>query len=329
MTVLRTASRTLLALVASLLLPLMSAAAQDYPNRAIRVIVPYPAGGPVDTLARALGDSFGKRNGQGFIVESRPGANTSLGAMACKASDPDGYTICLLASTTLSINPFLYSDLRYTSADLAPITNIGASRAVLMLHNSVPAKNLAELVEWSKKNPEKMNYGSFGVGGETHLMMEWLKNKTGAQITHVPFQGFAPALVAFERGDIQIMVPVSIPPIIDRINNGQAKGIMILSDGRNDNLPAIPSTIELGLPPIGFQTWFGMFAPAGTPKDRIDKMNRELRAIVADKDFSQKFLVGAGLMPVTNSPEEFKAFLAEDYVKAGELVKVSGVKLTP
>ena len=302
-------------------------AAQDFPNRPVRAIIPFPPGGPVDTLARALGEGFRERTGQGFVVENKPGANTSLAANACKASDPDGYTLCFLASTTVSINPWLYKDLRYTSADLAPVTNIAATRAVFMTPPSIPGSTLADIVEYSKKNPEKMNYASFGVGGETHLMMEWLKKKTGAEITHVPFQGFAPALVAFDSGDINVMIPVAIPPILDRIREGKAKAIMILGDSRANTLPGVPAVGDLGLPPIGFNTWFGMFAPAGTPKERIEKLSAELRAIVGQKALSEKYLDAGGMVSVTGTPDEFRAFLAKDYIAAGELVKVSGVRL--
>ena len=302
-------------------------AAQDFPIRSLKVIVPFPPGGPVDTLARALGEGFRERTGQTFVVENKPGANTSVAAVACKGSEPDGYTLCLLASTTLSINPHLYDDLRYTSGDLAPVTNIAGTRAVFMIPPNIPGKTLPDVVEWSKKNPDKMNYASFGVGGETHLMMEWLKKKTGAQITHVPFQGFAPALIAFDRGDIQVMIPVTIPPILDRIAEGKAKAIMIVGDARAMTLPDTPAVGDLGLPPIGFNTWFGMFAPAGTPKDRIEKLSADLRAIVQQKTFAEKYLDAGGMVSMVNTPDEFKSFLVKDYLAAGELVKVSGVKI--
>jgi tripartite-type tricarboxylate transporter receptor subunit TctC len=304
------------------------AAAQEFPDRPMRVIVPYPAGGPTDTLARALGEGFRQRTKHGFVVENKPGANTSLGAMACKGSEPDGYTVCLLASTTLSINPHLYPNLKYTPADLAPVSNVATTRAVFLVHKDVPIKTLAEFVAWTKKNPEKMNYASFGVGGETHLMVEWLKNKTGAMITHVPFTGFAPAIQSFDRGDIQVMVPIAVPPILDRIEKKQAVALMILGDNRAGNLPDVPSVRDLGLPSIGFQTWFGIFVPAGTPPDRIEKLSATIRAIVGQKEFVDKFLTGSGFVPAANTPAEFKAFLAKDYIAAQELVKISGVKLT-
>ncbi len=303
------------------------ASAQTYPDRPIKLIVPFPAGGPTDALARALGEGFRQRAGQMFVVESRPGANTSIAAQACKAAEPDGYTLCMLASTTLSVNPHLYNDLRYTSADFAPITNIASAASVFMLRNDVPAKNLAEFVEWSKKNPTKANYGSFGVGGETHLMAEWLNKKTGANMTHVPFTGFAPALIAFDSGEIQVMMPVAIPMIIDRIHGGQAKGLFIIGDKRLTVLPELPSLPELGLPPIEFVVWFGMFAPAGTPKAIIDKVSAVLREVVADREFQAKYITASGFTAATNTPEEFKAFLVKDDVKAAELVKTSGVKL--
>jgi tripartite-type tricarboxylate transporter receptor subunit TctC len=300
---------------------------QTFPDRPIKVIVPFPAGGPVDTLARSLGQGFQQRTGQQFIVESRPGANTSLGGLACKQSPPDGYTLCLLASTTVSLNPHLYKDLRYTPADLAPVTNIAVSRAAFLVHKSVPVTTVAEFVAWSKKHPDKMNYASFGVGSETHLMVEWFKKQTGAQMTHVPFQGFAPAIQAFDRGDIQVMIPVIVPPILHRIQTKEANPLFILNDNRAANIPDTPSARDIGLPPIGFETWFGMFTPAGTPMDRIEKLSEVLRSVVADKEFSDKILIGAGLVPSTNTPQAFKTFLETDFVKAGELVKTSGVTL--
>jgi tripartite-type tricarboxylate transporter receptor subunit TctC len=320
--------RMIIAAIAGLAaMPANPARAQEFPNRSIKVIVPYPAGGPTDILARALGDGFRERTGQSFVIENKPGANTSVGAMACKASDPDGYTLCFLASTTLSVNPHLYSDLRYASADLAPVTNIAAAQAAFLLHKSVPANTFAEAVEWSKKNPDKMNYGSFGVGGETHLMAEWLNKQSGMRSTHVPFAGFAPALVALDRGDIQVMFPVVIPPIIERIKKGDVKPILIMGDSKHDLLPDAPTIPQIGLPPVGFTVWFGMFTPAGAPKDRIEKLSAELRAVMANRSFIDKYITAFGMTPVTNTPDAFKAFLAQDYVKAGELVKISGVKL--
>ncbi len=302
-------------------------AAQTYPDHPIRLIVPFPAGGPTDALARALGEGFRQRTGQLFVVDSRPGANTAIAGQDCKAAAPDGYTLCMLASTTLSVNPHLYRDLHYTPADFAPIANIASAVAVFMVRNDVPARTFAEFVDWSKKNPAKANYGSFGVGGETHLMAEWLNKKSGADMTHVPFTGFAPALVAFDGGEIQVMMPVAIPMIIDRIRNGQAKGLFVVGDKRLDVLPELPTIPELGLPPIGFTVWFGMFAPAGTPKDIIEKVSAILRDIVADKAFQARYITASGMVAVTSTPDAFAAFLKTDDAQAKALVETSGVTL--
>lgn len=305
-----------------------AAVAEIFPSRPIRLIIPYPAGGPVDVLGRGLGEWFRQRTGQGFIIEPRPGANTALAGAACKEAPTDGYTLCLLASTTVSINPNLYANLRYSHTDLAPVTNIAISRAVLLLHRDVPANNLNDLILWSKKYPEKMNYGSFGAGSETHLVMEWLKNKTGAQITHVPFQGLAPALQAFDRGDVQVFMPTATPSTMELIASGKAKPILVLSDTSSDKLPNTPAITEVGLPPLGVQTWFGMFAPAGTSRAHVSRLSAELRAIVSDQNFSDRFVRGIGLIPEVNTPAGFATFLERDRVNARRLVETSGVKLS-
>ncbi len=315
------------ALALAAFLPEAGIAQSNFPDRQIKVIIPYPAGGAVDILARGLGEAFRQRTGQGFVVETRAGANTALAAMACKGSAPDGYTLCLLASTTMSLNPHLYKSLRYSSADVMPVTNIALSRAIFLLHKDVPANNFSEMVAYSKSHPEKMNYGSFGVGGETHLIMEWLKTKTGLQITHVPFTGFTPAQQAFDRGDIQVFIPPAVPAVMEKIELKQAKAIMVLGDKRSGNLPDLPAIPDLGLPPVGIQTWFGMFVPAGTPAPLVEKLSAELRAIVNTKEFADKFITGIGLIPEANTPAEFKAFLEKDYANAAELVSLTGIKL--
>lgn len=317
------------ALLAALAGPFCAApaSAQGWPDRAIKLITPYPAGGAVDILARALGEAMRQRTGHGFVVEARAGANTALAANACKTSAADGYTLCLLASTTMSLNPHLYKNLRYTAKDMKPVTNIALSRSVVLLNKDIPARTFAEVVAWSKAHPEKMNYASFGVGGETHLIMEWIKKQTGAQITHVPFAGFTPAQQAFDRGDIQIFIPPAVPAIVEKVTQGQARAIMALSDNPSPMMPDLPTIPQSGLPRVGTQTWFGMFAPAGTPDDVVEKASAELRAIVADKAFADKFILGIGLVPETNTPSDFASFLERDFQNAAELVKLTGVTL--
>ena len=305
-----------------------AAAAQEFPSRPIRVIVPFAPGGPVDVLARALGEGFATRTGQTFIVENRPGANTSIGAAACKGADADGYTICLLTNSTISINPFLYSNLSYDPVkDLEPVTNVVLAQQLMLLHNSVPARTFAELAAYSKDNPDKLNYGSFGVGGDTQLVIEWLKAKTGARMTHVPFPGAAPALVAFERGDVHVLYLVAGPLVVDKVRAGQAKGLVVSGRTRNPNLPDVPSFPEAGLPVLEFDTWFGMLAPARTPAERIEKISRELGEVIGMQTFQDKYVRTNGYVSAAGTPAHFRAFLADDRKRGEDLVKVSGVKI--
>ena len=175
--------------------------AQDkFPTRPVTVIIPLSAGGAIDVFARALGKAFEERTGHGFVIENRPGANTIVAANACKSARPDGYTICLLTRSTISLNPALYKKLSYDPlTDFEPVTNLLFGQQVIILSKNVPVKTFAEFVEYSKKNPNKLNFGSFGIGGDTHLIVEWLKHKTGAKITHIPYKGAAHAMLAFKR----------------------------------------------------------------------------------------------------------------------------------
>lgn len=305
------------------------AVAQTFPDRPVHVIVPFAPGGPVDVLARALGEGFRERTGQTFIVENKPGANTSIAATACKRADPDGYTICFLTASTVSINPFLYADLPYDPVkDLAPVTNVVTAQQLLLVNKSVPAGTFMELAKYSRANPNKLNYGSFGVGGDSHLVIEWMKAKADAKMTHVPFGGAAPALVAFDGGDIQVLYLVATPPIVEKVKSGQANGMLVSGKKRNPNLPQTPSFLEAGLPVQDFETWFGMFAPSRTPKDRLEKVSRELAAVIKSEAFDSKYLRSAGYVGVGNTPDDFATFLVEDRRRAEDLVKVSGVKVT-
>ena len=175
--------------------------------------------------------------------------------------------------------------------------------------------------------PTKLNFGSFGVGGDSHLVFEWLKVKTGAQMTHIPYGGAAPALVAFERGDAHLLYPVASPAVIERIQSGLAKPIAVPEGQQAATLPGVPSFSASGLPPYNAKTWFGAFAPAGTPKARVEELSRHLIAVIKSQTFHDRFLKLGGYDPVGNTPEEFRKFLEEDRARGEELVKLSGVKL--
>ena len=322
------AGKRLAATVGALALIVSAAAAQDFPSKPVRVIVPFPPGGPTDVLARALGEGFRERTGQSLVVDNKPGGGTAIGATACKNAEPDGYSFCLLTASTISLNPFLYTTLSYDPPkDLEPLTNVVFTQQVMILHRSVPVNTIGELIAYSKANPSMLNFGSFGVGGDSHLVFEWLKVKTGAQMTHIPYGGAAPALVAFERGDAHLLYPVASPAVLERIKSGLAKPIAVPEGQQAATLPGVPSFSASGLPPYNAKTWFGAFAPAGTPKARIEALSRHLAAVIKSQTFHDRFIKLGGYDPVGNTPGEFRKFLEEDRARGEELVKLSGVKL--
>jgi tripartite-type tricarboxylate transporter receptor subunit TctC len=309
-----------------------SALAQaGYPNAPIRVIIPLAPGGAIDVMVRALGKAFEQRNPYGFIVESRPGANTIIAANACKSTAADGYTICLLSSSTVSINPSLYKSLSYDPIkDFEPITNVAFADQVLVLNNKVPVKDWKELVDYSKKNPDKLNFGSFGLGGDTHLIVEWLKQESGARITHVPYKGASESMMAFASNDVQVLyLIVGNMDLVRQINEGEVKGLLVPGARRSALIPKVPSFAEMGLTSeaADYQTWFGMFAPKGTPPEIVKKLNAELSAIVSSRLFADQNLTPRGFRPVGNSSADFAKFIVEDAKRAKILVDMSGIKL--
>jgi tripartite-type tricarboxylate transporter receptor subunit TctC len=300
---------------------------EDFPARPVRVIVPYAPGGPADILARVVGNGYRDRTGQPFIVENRPGGNMGIGAAACAKAKPDGYTICLLPMTAVSLSPHLYLNLPYEPLkDLEPITNLEFSRQVVLMNSSVPANNIKELVEYSKQNPEKLNYASFGIGSESHLVIEWIMKSTGARLTHIPYPGAAPGMIAFERGDVHLFFLVASPHILELIQSGKAKGLMVPGTARNPKLPDVPTYSEAGMPVLELRNWFGMFAPAGTTAPIIDKLNSDIIAVLRSSSYQDSYVRVNDADVVGNSPAEFKAFLQKDRERAGDLVRISGVK---
>ena len=326
--------RSLRAVALTAVLSVCAAAASaqtSYPSAPVRVIIPLAPGGAIDVMVRALGRAFEQRTGHGFVVESRAGANTIIAANACKAAAPDGGTICLLSRSSISINPALYRNLSYDPLrDFEPITNLAFAHQVLILNKNVPVNDFRELVDYSKRNPDKLNFGSFGVGGDTHLVQEWLVRQTGARMTHIPFKGASDAMLAFKAGDIQmIYLIVGNPDIARQIDAGEVKGLLVPGAKRNPLVPSVPSFAEAGLSgdETAFETWFGMFAPKGTPAAIVRKLNAELAAIVRTPEFADQYLVSKGFSPVGNSGEELARFIVEDQKKGRQLVEISGARL--
>lgn len=316
-----------LALLVSAGLMCQAQAQSAFGNRPIRIIMPYAAGGPWDVMVRALAKSVGEKYSQDVIVDNRPGANTIVGATACKNATPDGYTVCLLSMSSMMLNPLQHKTLAYDpAADFAPVTKIAYVDHVVVMSKSVAANTLKELVEYSKANPNKLNYASNGVGGDAHLLIEWIKAKTGAQITHVPFQGMAPALMAIEGDHVHMLSLTPGSALVDRIMKGEMKALLVDSNKRLPILPDTPSIEEAGLPPFLARTWLGFYAPKDTPKDIITILNREFASVINDKDFQNKFLLPSGFDPVGGPPEELASYMRNTKAAAVEIVKYSGIE---
>jgi len=306
-------------------------AQEKYPSRPVRIIVPLPPGGAIDVFARALGREFEARTGASFVVENRAGANTILAANACKNAAPDGYTFCLLTRSTISINPEIYRKLSYDPLkDFEPVTNAFFGQQIIILNKDVPVNTFKELVEYSKKYPDKLNFASMGLGGDTHLLMEWLKKVSGAQIAHVPYKGYPEAMTSFKAGDVQLIALLGGNPDLARqIREGEVKGLLLPGSKRSDLVPGVPTFAESGLlgDDTAFAPWFGFFAPKGTPKEFVEKMSSEVSAIMANAEFREKYLTANALTPVGSKPEDFAKFLVSDRKAAAEFVAISGVKL--
>jgi tripartite-type tricarboxylate transporter receptor subunit TctC len=329
---LRKLSFALAGVAAALCLSAPAAHAQaKYPNRPVKIIVPLPPGGAIDVFVRGLGKEFETRTGQSVVVENRAGANTILAANACKSAAPDGYTFCLLTRSTVSINPEIYRKLSYDPLkDFEAVTNGFFGQQIVILNKNVPVKTLAELVDYSKRNPDKLNFASMGLGGDSHLIMEWLKHETGAQVTHVPYKGFPEAMTSFKANDVQmIALLVGNPDLARQIRDGEVKGLLLPGSKRSNLVPDVPTFAESGLTgdETKFTPWFGFFAPKGTAKEHVDFMSAEINAIMAIPDFKERFLTSKGLEAAGTKPDAFAKFLVSDRKAAAELVAISNVKL--
>jgi len=309
----------------------LASAQEKFPSRPLKIIVPLQAGGAIDLFARSLGKEFETRTGVGVVVENRAGANTIIAANACKSAPPDGYTVCILSRSTVSINPEIYRKLSYDPlVDFDPITNAFFGQQIIILNKNVPVNSFAELVDYSKQNPDKLNFASMGLGGDSHLLMEWLKYTTGAKIAHVPFKGFPEAMTSFSGNSVQIIaLLVGNPDLARQVVAGEVKGLLLPGSKRSQLVPDVPTFAEAGLraKDTTFMPWFGLFAPKGTPVEIVNKLNAEFNAIMDIPEFRQRFLLANGFLPAGSKPDEFAKFLIADRKDAAEIVAISGVKL--
>ena len=314
--------RTLLAVA----LALVSAAAQaQYPNRPVRVIVAAQTGGP-DIVARVVAAELQAQMGQPFVVENQGGANGIVGATTVAKSAPDGYTL-LVYSSGFVINPAVHKTLPYdTEKDFTPVTNLVSNGGLFFaVANSLPVKSLQEFVDYAKKSPTPLAYSTPGVGNTWHLAMELFNSMNGLKMTHVPYKGGGPATAALSSGEVQVMF-ASPAPLMPHFKSGRVRVLAFTSDKRHPAAPDVPTTAEAGMPQYRHDGgWFGMFAPANTPADIVEKLWREVQIAEKKPAVLDRF-AKLGVDPVADSPAAFKKFIAAEIKAYAEQAKLAGVK---
>jgi tripartite-type tricarboxylate transporter receptor subunit TctC len=315
------------ALIAGALLALAgpAAAQQDYPNKPIRFITPFPPGGSTTIVARLIGQKLTESWGQQVLVDNRPGGNTIIGTEALAKSAPDGYTI-ILTQTNHVINALLLPNLPYDSIkDFTPVATVASGEYVLVVGPSVPAGNLQELIALAKSKPGQLNYASAGNGGITHLATELLNMMAGIQTQHIPYKGSAPAMIDIIGGQVQMYI-CSPAAAVPHVRSGRLKPIAVSGESRVSVLPQVPTFTESGLPGFEVRTWYGILAPAGTPKAIVDKIAGEVARIVVAPDVRDE-LLAQGVEAFVSTPEQFAALLKLELAKYAKVIKVANIKL--
>jgi tripartite-type tricarboxylate transporter receptor subunit TctC len=299
-------------------------AAEDYPNRPVRVIVPYPAGGVTDIFGRLVAEELRKSLGQPVIVDNRPGGVTMIGAEAVARSKPDGYTLLMTTSIPI-VNTVVFKKTPYTVSDFTPVAGIAKTPNVLTLHPSVPAQNLRELVAYAKANPDKLNSAILGTGSIVHLIAERFAFQAGLKLTHVPYRGDAPAVTDLLAGHVQIYF-ASIGTVAQHLRAGTLRGIAVTGEERSSGAPDVPTFREAGYPDMVSYVWYGMLAPTGTPRDIIERLNRDITTAVASPELRDR-LVHEGGLPFTGSPEDFGAFVKDDLAQYAKVMHDAKLQL--
>ena len=307
-------------------LPLAAAAqANGFPDKPIRIVVPFPPGGATDAAARLVAVKMGEHWGQPVVVDNRAGAGGNVGSDLVAKAPADGYTLVMGVTGSHAINTSLYSRMPYDPvADFVAISQVAVVPNVLVVHPSVPAKNLAELVALAKKEPGKLNYASLGNGTAAHLGMEMLKSEAGVDITHVPYKGSAPAVSDLLAGQVQMMVD-GLPSALPHVKAGKLRAIALTSLHRAPSLPGLPTIAET-YPGFYADAWSGLFAPRGTPQPVVDKLSAEVQRILKLPDVREK-LMALGAEPVGSTQAEFTAHVKREIDKWAKVVRTSGAKV--
>ncbi|MEG2631810.1 MAG: tripartite tricarboxylate transporter substrate binding protein [Comamonas sp.] len=314
-----------LAAASGLALGAAPAMAQDFPSKPIRLVVPFTPGGVTDTGARVVAERLGARLGQQVVIDNRPGASGNIGTQAVAGAAPDGHTLVLGFDGTLVINPHVFAKVPFdTVKDFAPVSKIGDTALVIVTHPSVPARTLAELIAYSKSLQGGLSYGSSGTGGTPHIAAEMLKVRTGADFLHVPYKGGGQALADVVGGQLP-MLYTAVAGALPFIEKGQVRAIAISSAQRLPSLPDVPTVAET-VPGFEAISWIGLLAPAKTPRPIVERIQRELHAVVNEPAVKER-LAKLGITAVGNTPAEFAQQIQADLKKYAEVVKAAGIKI--
>ena len=315
----------LLVAIASTLVSTLTSA-QAYPSKPIRLIIPFPPGGATDIIGRTLAQKLSTQLGQTVIVDNKPGAGGTLGSNEAAKAAPDGYTLLLATTSTHSIAPSLYKNIPYSvEKDFAPISEVATATNVLIVTPNLPVSNVAELVLLAKSKPDALNFASSGNGTIVHLQSELFKLVAGVQLTHVPYKGTALAIPDLISGQTQMLFD-SLVSALPHIKGGKVKALAVTSTKRTPLLPNVPTVIESGLPGYEVNTYFGLFAPSGTPREILQRLQREAAAAVQSPEVKERF-AGQGAEPVGGTPEALSALIRAETAKWKRVIEAGQIKV--
>ncbi|MEI7786482.1 MAG: tripartite tricarboxylate transporter substrate binding protein [Betaproteobacteria bacterium] len=302
-----------------------AAAQSGYPNKPIRLIVPFSPGGVTDTSGRLVAEQLSKRLGQQVVVDNKPGASGNIGTQLVVSAEPDGYTLALCFDGNMVINPHVFAKMPFdTVRDLAPVGKIGDAVLILVTQPGLAAKSLREVIELSKKQSGGLSYGTSGTGSTPHIAGELLKMRTGANLVHIPYKGGGQALIDVISGNIPL-VYTAIAGAVQHVKNGKLHPVAVSSLQRSRALPDVPTFIESGVSDFDVSSWVGIFAPPKTPRAVIDRLNAELNIVLADPEVRER-LVQLGISATPSTPEKFGEEIRRDLARYGPVVKAAGIK---
>jgi tripartite-type tricarboxylate transporter receptor subunit TctC len=301
--------------------------AQSYPSKPIRLVVPYPPGGPLDIMARALGQKLTEAWSQPVVVDNRAGAGGNIGADLVAKSPADGYTLLMGAVATHAINPSLYGKIPYDPVkDFAPVALVAQVPNILVVNPSVPARSVRELIELARARPGYLNFGSGSTGSTGHLAGELFNTMAGVKMVHIPYKGAAPATTDLLAGQVQLMFD-NLASALPNVKAGKLRALAVTTLARSPAMPELPTIAESGLPGFDLTTWFGIMAPAGTPPEIVVKLNAEIVRALNAKDMRERLEKMGAEPPANNTPENFAAFIRTEAAKYAKVVKDSGAKV--